>query len=146
VVLDRWRLLRQAGIGAFKDLREFPAYRRIDVPLNQAELTAGTKDLGAGTEVYQLNQPQHVLAIRIRCAVDRYKADAGPANIEVSWKGTSHTDEAEHLSIDAPGEKVLTAWVNDSIDHFEIRSDNKAGVTKILKLGVLVPSVDKKAP
>jgi hypothetical protein len=144
IVLDRWRLLRQAGIGVFKDLREFPAYRRIDVHVNprKGEPMTWEKNVGHGLgsdskATFALDGLQHVLAIRIRCSMDGGSA-AGPADFQVSWKGRTQGEQSERLSIDAaPGEKVLTAWVDDWIDQFTIHCDNAC---KILRLGMLVPS------
>jgi hypothetical protein len=154
VVLNRWRLLRLVGHVVFKDLRELPDSRRIEVPVNPStfEQMSGAKEMGNGSSssskaIFRLNALQHVLAVRIRCSIDNGKATTGAADFRVSWVGRTQTEESERLHIDAaPGEKVLTAWVDDWIDQFTIHFDNKAGVIKILKLGVLVPTVDEAVP
>jgi hypothetical protein len=151
LVLDRWRLLRRVGHRVFKDLRELPPYRRIEVSVNPLKIEPVTQanhlgyELGCGSKaIYRLTGLEQVLAIRIRCSTESSKVTGGPVELHVSWKDRTQNEQSELLRIDtASGERVLTSWIDEWIDQFAIESDNKACAIKILKLGVLVPNASQ---
>jgi hypothetical protein len=156
VLVTGMRLLRRAGVGVFKQLQDDPACREIAVDLEPSD----TQDIdwedgvghGYGSDpslTFTLKKPQRVHALRLQCSLNYGNDEPAPASAQLSWKRSDQEDfpETEQnipLELDtAPGETTVSVWINDTIDEFRIRPDNKPCVFRIAKIVLLVPATEE---
>jgi hypothetical protein len=158
------RTIHQAGIGIFSRMAEDPPSAEISVPVAPTKTRQMiwqdglAKGFGNNPSLtFALDQSRFVYAIRLRysyCGT----AHAPPA-FEVSWargnQGQSSkrkavrrlqlqadagdTDPEEEPQVTA---KVLTLWVNDTVEQLHIRPDNRPCLFSLSDIVLLVPPTE----
>jgi len=90
VIADYLPMLRQAGIGSFRFLKDDPPFREISLSPNRAELVPSQADQAAtktrsdfSTVVFSLDNPMYAVGIRLRY---KSESEGRPPFIEVSWR------------------------------------------------------------
>jgi hypothetical protein len=153
VLADFLRMMRRAGIGPFRSLKEDSAIRRevqfpvVPIATNQMTWKDGVGE-GQGEDpylVFALKEPQFVQAIRIKYA---YEKTAPPVTFQMFWRRSDRNDFAEEernstLDLKPMAEEAtLTIQVADVIDQFRIDPDTKPCVFKLTEIVILVPEAD----
>ncbi len=162
IVADYLRLLREAKIGPYANLKEDEPFRAVAVPLNpvqaeQLEWHDSTARV-AGPKpalLFQLPGDRYVEAIRLRY---RYVSDDGTLPyIGVRWKPSYQTEFVpERFYKYSPtgdranweqgawtrlGDSVttLTIWIGDTVQQVGITPDFRPATFRIAELSLLVP-------
>jgi hypothetical protein len=147
---DLLRRARQANIGIFRDMRPDPAFREVPLPVEPDRLRGMTWEKGVayGTSdsaslTFALKEPRHVYAIRLKYAYKNRRED--PAVFQLWWTGTQPTGRAgKERNVTLPlkrslEDRVVTIWVDDTLDRFRIVPDQKLCVMRIADIRLLVP-------
>jgi hypothetical protein len=165
LLADYFPMLRQAGVGQFRLLRETPPLHRIPVPLVPAALgdvmwldatasAAGPRpylefELPADTYVYGVSLRYRTSGARVsfpfvtiswirngREPFDRSRCyKYYPTGDRANWKNGAWTRR------DDP-DTTATAWVCDRVRRLRIEPDLKPGALRMLELALLVPAED----
>jgi hypothetical protein len=152
-VQENMQLLADAGIGIYKDLKEFPPFRKVVLPVVPAGLHdmswKGQGGYGWGSDPYvefELDQPQKVYGIMLSCNLNYGNDVPEPVDFQASWKSARRgqwTKSAETHGLDnAKTSKDVVIWVNDTIGGFRLRPDNKPCVLRIARIVLLVEPKD----
>jgi hypothetical protein len=141
--------LRKAGIGVFGHLRDMPpSQQRLlnPVPGSTDEMTWRERvGRGSGTNptmTFTLDRPQKVYGMYLECSLDHGNNEREPAAFQVSWKssqtGALHVDSPQ---VDAgKGIREVLIWMNDTIDRFQVRPDDRPCTIEISRIILLVPA------
>jgi hypothetical protein len=156
--------MRQARIGVFSHMAKDPLYSEVSVPVVPAKTSQMiwqdglAKGFGNNPSLtFVLDQPQFVYAVRLRYS---YCGTAhAPPEFAVSWARRNQEQSSKNKRIrrlqldtdyrDAEGEqephvtmKVLTLWVNDTVEQFHIRPDNKPCLFSLSDIILFVPPAE----
>jgi hypothetical protein len=158
-------MLRQAGVGNFRFLRENPAFREISIPLvpqslNQVRWEAGTAyATGSGNQSYMLfSLPKAKYTYGIRLKYTYWNEDNTLPFVFLYWRDDGQKDftKARYGNYSATGdhanwvrgtwsqtkepESTLTFWVCDTVKEIRIHPDLRPGVFKMSELVLLAPT------
>jgi hypothetical protein len=144
-VRDCFCLLQDAGIGIFRHLRRMPPHQRLALSIVPAQLMSMSweKDTarGHGTDpslTFRLDRPRHVYGIVLRCSLNYGNSCGTPANFRIAWKpdpARKYFERSDRVQIDTSrGLKTVRMWVDDRIDQFEIRPDDKPCVLRLAEI------------
>ncbi|MHC5544486.1 hypothetical protein ACYOEI_40165, partial [Singulisphaera rosea] len=140
-------MLRDAGFGPFKSLRESPAFRTTTIPPMPSHISMarweGNTALLTGVDpqlTYVLAKPRHVAGIRIKYSHGNNQK--APARFVMNWRGPGQYDdspERRYANWNFPtGEgKETTIWVDDNLSEFRIQPDNQPGAFRIDEIALL---------
>lgn len=167
LLIDYMPMLRRAGVGQFRFLKDNPPFLEIPVPL--APISSDQvkwKDTTAyvtGNEPYLtfgLDKSRYVAGIRL--TYSHKSTDGILPFIGISWKAEGQKDFPEDQlygysptgdrvnwergtsSRTSGGQHQITAWPNDTMDQLVIIPDLKPGVFKIFEIMLLIPDTQKK--
>ena len=142
-------LLRSAGFGPFRYLRDNPPLVAVRLPVEPTELSLVRWDghtahvNGVDPQItFTLPSPRYVAGIRIRYS--HHNPQKAPARFQLTWK---HPGQLEYTSdqryacwFQPTGEgRVTTVWVDDTVDQFRIQPDNQPCEFQIDEIVLLVP-------
>jgi hypothetical protein len=152
--------LKRAGIGRYREMRDDPHYQEVAVQipssLAQVEPRPGGNFGSDHDLVIDLPAPRFVYAVRFRCSYGN--AQTVPVVFQAIWWNTQqiaaggtggHTLLPLGLHYSRPVEsiledKVITVWVNDTIDQVRIQPNLSPCSFGIREIALLAP-VDKPA-
>jgi hypothetical protein len=149
-------LLRRAGLGPFRSLREDPPFREIKVPVEPAALDGVTwkggtgKATGAAAHVdFYLGAPRYVCGVRINYS---FPDDPGnPAWFRVSWRpvrGDGAGKEVRYLDweqLPGPDGHKVMIWVADTIGGLRVYPDSGPRTFKVSEIVLFVPEAGPRA-
>jgi hypothetical protein len=146
---ELFRRARQANIGVFRDMRPDPAYREVPLPVEPVRVRGMTWEKGIAygnadnaNLTFALKEPRKVYAIRLKYA---YQNRGEPAQFQLGWTGRQPAGRAgkeRNVTLPlkrSPEDRVVTIWVNDTLDRFRIVPDQKLCVMRIADIRLLVP-------
>lgn len=154
-----FRLLRDKGVGVFRDLKDLPAFWEAAVPVQPAALHDVTWDKGVGVGTssacgltFSLGGPRKVYGIRLKCTLNPDVKAPLWEQFTVTWRRTDlegTPEQEQQLPLDmkpfwdeangARRQQTLTVWVDGTIDQFRLRPDTKPFVIQITDIVLLVP-------
>jgi hypothetical protein len=148
---DYLTMLRRAGVGRFRALRENPAFREVAVPVVPSALHKMTWEvrtaLGEGAGQYlefDLKETRFVCGVRLRHPLSNGKGVS--ARFLMYWKRGDQDAFAEDrwfwtygLGM-SPEETTTTIWVGDEVRQIRIHPDDFPCVFRIEELVLLVPA------
>jgi hypothetical protein len=153
-VFARVRALHRAGIGKFRFLQEDPAYEEVSIPVAPASVNQVIWNNGTAHGVdnnsyliFDLHKPRFVYGIRLK-----YSNGSGRAFFQMFWKRSDQDGFSKSEQLLLPianiprekdqGIKIVTIWVNDTIEQFRIHPDNKPSVFNISEIVLLMPATE----
>jgi hypothetical protein len=167
---DYMPMLRQAGVGWFRMLRDDPPFREVPIPLVPAELHDATwqdstiHSLSA-TPYVEFELPQDQYTAGLRMTYQQHNADGTEPYVSVYWarlgeKLVQHhfTEEpwARFRKYSPTGDRAnwpkgtwlrlndpgatMTVWMDDIVGRLRIYPDSRPGTFRITKLVLLVPA------
>lgn len=162
---DYMPMLRQAGVGSFRFLRNDPVFQEVSLPLtptglNQVRWEGGIA-YGTGNRphlVFSLPEQQYVSGVRLKYT---YKnADDTCPYVSLYWKRNNQGDFTKDqfrkysptgdrknwcygtwTRINEP-ETTLIFWICDTVSQLRIHPDFKPGVFKLSEIVLLRPAAD----
>ena len=151
------RQLRDKRSGIFVDLQDMPTnYQEVTISSEPATFNEvvyhGGMAYGVGADSYlsyALDRPRMVYAVRLKGVVQHLHTEL--EKFMVGWgEGTGGAPEGQEtlyvrgklIWLEQPREEdfVVDAWVNDTIDSFRVRPDEKPWKVRISEIVLLVPS------
>jgi hypothetical protein len=133
----RWTLQVQAPV----------PFRAVELPPVPSQLSDMTFENGVGVTrgpessmTFVLKEPIRVGVVRLNLSMYPQSPTAIPAAFQVRWRALASGPVANERTIDAAaGQQIIAIWVNDTIDRFEIRPDDKPCVITISGIVLLSP-------
>lgn len=168
VLMDYMPMLRRAGIGQFRFLRNDPPFREVSVPvvptqLNQVRWKGGTA-YGTGRNsylVFDLREDTFISGVRLKYSY--WNNDGTIPYVSIYWKRSDQNEfTKDQFSKYSPTgdranwtrgtwqrlsdpETTLTVWVCDTVGQLRIHPDFKPGVFKISEILLLLPPSEETA-
>lgn len=143
-------MLKRAGVGAFRFLRDNPPFREVEVPLTPSEVRLLRWENGKAEVTgvdpwisFKVAKPGYVAGIRLRYSHSNRTATS--AHFKVAWKrpGEAQYPAGQDYSIWAlptgKGQEV-TIWTCEEVGEFRIQPDNQPCEFEISGLWLLLPS------
>src|SRR5262249_7594169 len=142
-------LLRRAGMGPFRFLRDNPPFSEVPLDVAPSAIFLAHWDgrtvhvTGVDPQVtFTLPHPRPVAGIRIRDS--HHNRQGAPARFQMTWKGlgaSRYSDQDRYANWYLPtgDDKETTVWVDDIIDQFRIQPDNQPCEFRIDEIVLLVP-------
>jgi hypothetical protein len=129
------RLLERSGVPPFRDLRDDPIYRVIDI--------SGTPDSQAGRLKYVLQSPMHVYAVRLSYQYASRSSNDARARFCLNWvaQGPSAKRPMPSYACQLPRdgrEDHLLVWIDEPISEFSIAPDEDLSDCRIVNVQCLV--------
>jgi hypothetical protein len=167
ILTDYLPMLRRAGVGRFRLLREDPPFREVALPLESDALNEVTWKDGAAYAtgnypyvVFALREDTYVCGIRLRYS---YSSPEGTLPcVSICWKrggesdftnGWSHSPTGDRGSWErgtwarrAAPETTMTVWVCDTAKQFRVHPDYRPCVFRISEIVLLLPPAGGQAP
>ncbi len=144
-------LLKRAGVGAFRDLQDDPAFAEVALPVRPASWEAMTWEdntgQGTGSESsveFTLPAPRFVCGIRLRYS--HHNERASPAVFRCQWRHPGAADDhpqpewtTQKRWLETGSDRQVTIWVWDTVDRFRLRPDDKPFTFKVSEIVLLIP-------
>ena len=166
-VIEDMRMLRRAGVGAFRDLQDGPTLREVRLTPASAAFKGTSWNNGdftyAGdspTLTFHLNSPRFVSAVRVKYF------GSGPDPVAVPFRfilgvgnepgpGVQVVKDRLRRDANQSGQTVwleptggfrVTTWVNREIGTLGLQFPDGEGTLKILDVVLLVPDTEQQKP
>jgi hypothetical protein len=146
--------LRQAGIGIFRYVKDTPPtdVQPLEVkPSEHHEMTwregIGHGDGSGSSLEFRLDRPRRVYMIYLQFTLHHVDKSGGSANFQIAWP---KLDEAVPTMVDkfdvdtGKGVREVWAWVDGTIDRFDIYPDDKPFQIAINKVVLIIPQPSQK--
>jgi hypothetical protein len=142
-------ILRDAGIGPFRSLRDSPALRETPLPLEPTNVYLARWDgttvhvTGVDPQVaFAMKRPGPVAGIRINYS--HSNRQGAPARFQLSWKrpGQPRYNDAQRYTnwtLPTGAGRETTVWIDDVLEQFRIQPDNQPCEFRIDKITLLQP-------
>jgi hypothetical protein len=129
------RLLKRSGVPPFRDIRDDPAYRVVDISLTPDSQGAGMN--------YVLPKPLHVFAVRLNYQYRPRSSDDTSAQFCLTWmpRGRSAKLPLRSYGCQLPKdgrEDHLLVWIDEPVSEFSISPDDGPCDCRITHVQLLV--------
>lgn len=166
VLIDYMPMLRRAGIGQFRFLKNDPPFREVSVPVVPIQLNQvrweGRTAYGTGRNpylVFDLGENRYISGVRLKYSY--WNNDGTSPYVSIYWKRSDQNEfTKDHFSKYSPTgdranwtrgtwqrlsdpETTMTVWVCDTVGQLRIHPDFKPGVFKISEILLLLPPGEK---
>jgi hypothetical protein len=145
-------MLRRAGIGPFRALRDDPPFRQTRWPRTPTDTSLARWDPASSTAhvtgvdpqlTYRLPSPRPLAGIRIRYS--HSNRQRSPARFQLTWKrpgqaNYSHAQRYANWSLPTGVDLQTTVWIDDTVTEFRIQPDNQPSEFGIHEIVLLEPS------
>jgi hypothetical protein len=130
------KMLRDARIGQFADLREDPPWREVALSGEDCSVAQDTEGW-----TFTLKKPQRVYAVRLMCVFE-----VPTPSLELLWRerGRNEFSEDERnygFTLFVRPQSSVIIWVDDTIDQLRLHT-SAPGAVRVARIDLLLPAAE----